>query len=193
VAHTFKGGINMNLKDLLEKHTKEGQINFDEAEVSFQNHINGIVTKDVKKKLTKQKEELMTNFISELGIEANDLDGVKKWVSTVNDNTTDFKTANTKLQKELENALNTNKKLSTEYTEFKQDTLLSSLGVDGEKKEFLKYKFNRNISDDVTFESQVAEYKKANRGDTHRTLNPNFQESQDSDPVTALKKIRGIE
>lgn len=180
----------MNLKDLIEKHTVEGKVNYEEAENAFQTHVNGIVTKNVKKEVGKKEAEVMTNFISELGIEATDIDGVKKWVGTMTDSATDFQKQTATLQSELDKALKLHNDVSTEYKTFKQDTLISNLGVKGEEAEFLKYKFNKNLSDDVTFESQVEEYKKANRITTHRQVDPNFQDVDDQAHVNALKALR---
>jgi len=180
----------MDLKELLAKHTVEGVINFEEAETSFQTHVNGIVKKGVKKEVGKKETELMTNFISELGIEATDLQGVKTWVSTVNDNSTDFKNKSATLQTELDKVLKSNKTLTSEYSNFKQDTLIGSLNIEGEQAEFLKYKFNKGVTDDVTFENQFEEYKKNNRDDTHKVLNNNFDDGETSSPLEALKKIR---
>ena len=181
----------MNLKDLIEKYTVEGKLNFEEAENAFQTHVNGIVTKNVKKEVGKKEAEVMTNFISELGIEAEDIDGVKKWVGTLTDTSTDFQKKTATLESELEKAMKLNGDLSNEYTTFKRDTLISGLGVKGEEAEFLRYKFEKNLSDDVTFESQVEEYKKANRPTTHKQIDPNFDDPNTSSPLEALKKLRG--
>jgi hypothetical protein len=190
VAHTKKGGI-MDLKELIEKYKAEdGKINYEEAETAFQTHVNGIVTKNVKKEVGKKEAEVMSNFISELGIEAEDIDGVKKWVGVMNNNTDDFKKTNVKLQSELEKALQGNQALKTEYTTFKQDTLLNSVGVKGEQADFLKYKFNKNISDDVTFESQLEEWKKENKVTTNKFVEQNFNDTADEDHVAALKRLR---
>jgi len=186
----------MNFKELLEKHTKDGEINYEDAEASFQSQVNGIVKKNVKKEIGKKETELVSNFITELGIEASDIEGVKKWASTINDSSTDFQKQSVTLQKELDDALKSNTTISKDYTNFKQDTLISGLGFDStttkgkEKAEFLKYKFNNNVSDDVTFESQIDNYKKENREDTYRPLNNNFEQTQTSEPLEALKKLR---
>jgi NACalpha-BTF3-like transcription factor len=180
----------MDLKSLIEKHTVDGEINFDEAEQAFQTHVNGIVVKNTTKEVDKYKQEYTTSFIKELGIEANDIEGVKKWVSNTKDNSTDFKEKNVTLQTELEKAMSLNSNLTKEYTDFKQNTLINQLGVDGEKAEFLKYKFNKNVTDELTFESQVENYKKENREDTYRQFNNNFEEGETSGPLEALKRIR---
>lgn len=180
----------MKLKDLLGKYTVEGVVDFDGAETDFQSHINGIVTKDVKKQVGKIEAEAMGNFISTLGIEATDLDGVNKWVKTMNDSTTDFKTSNVTLETKLTEALTKQTELQSEYTNFKQDTLISSLGVKEDEAEFLKYKFNKGVTDEVSFESLVDTYKKDNRITTNRQFQPNADNHGDSDPLEALKKLR---
>jgi hypothetical protein len=181
----------MNLKELIEKYKGEnGDINFEEAETAFQTHVNGIVTKNVKKEVGKKEAEVMGDFISELGIEATDLDGVKKWVGVMNNNTDDFKKTNVKLQSELEELNKTNSALKTEYTNFKQDTLLGNLGVKGEQADFLKYKFSKNLSDDVTFESQLEEWAKENKQTTNRHIDSNFDDVGENDHVEALKRLR---
>jgi hypothetical protein len=180
----------MELKDLLGKYTVDGVVDFTKAETDFQEHINGIVTKDVKKQVGKNKAEAMGNFISELGIEADDLDGVKKWVNVMNDNSNDYQKANVKLGKDLADSLGINTKLQTEYTDFKQDTLISGLGVKPEEAEFLKYKFNKGVTEEVTFENQVDTYKKDNRITTGKEINSNFEDHNDSSPLESLKKIR---
>jgi hypothetical protein len=181
----------MNLKELIEKHKAEdGTINFEEAETAFQTHINGVVTKNVKKEVGKKEAEVMGNFINELGIEAKDINGVKNWVEVMNNGTDDFKKANVKLKAQLDELTKGNTALKTEYTNFKQDTLLSSLGVKGEKAEFLKYKFNKNVSDDVTFESQLEEWKKENKPTTNKFIDPNFRDTTDEAHIEALRKLR---
>jgi len=180
----------MELKDLLGKHTVDGVVDFTKAETDFQAHINGIVTKDVKKQVGKNKAEAMGNFISELGIEANDLEGVKKWVGVMNNNTNDFKTTNVKLENDLKKALASNTELQTKYVNFKQDTLISGLGVKPEEAEFLKYKFNKGVTDDVTFENQIDTYKKENRITTGKEINTNFEDHNTSSPLESLKRLR---
>ena len=180
----------MELKDLLGKYTVDGVVDYTKAETDFQEHINGIVTKNVKKQVGKKEAEVMGNFISELGIEANDLEGVKKWVGVMNNGTSDFKKANVKLGKELADALGINTKLQTEYTDFKQDTLIGGLGVKTDEAEFLKYKFNKGVTEDVTFENQVDTYKKENRITTGKEINSNFEDHNTSSPLEALKRIR---
>ena len=180
----------MELKELLSKYTVDGNIDFEKAETEYQEHINGIVTKNVKKEVGKKEAEVMSSFISELGIEANDLDGVKKWVGVMKDNTNDYKDTNVKLESQLQETLKKQNALQSEYVNFKQDTLIGSLGVKDEEAEFLKYKFNKNVSDDVTFESLVDNYKKENRITTNKEINNNFEDHNESSPLEALKKIR---
>lgn len=180
----------MDLKELIEKYTKDGVVDFDKAEEAFQTHTNGIIKKNVSKETAKYKETYTNDFIKELGIEANDLEGVKKWATTMNDTSTDFQKKTATLQNELEKAIQSNQTISKEYTNYKQNSLIKGLGVDGEKAEFLKYKFNNNVSDELTFESQVEAYAKENREDTYRPLNNNFQSQQTSEPLEALKKLR---
>lgn len=180
----------MELKDLIGKYTVDGVTDFEKVETDFQKHINGIVTKDVKKQVGKKEAEVLGNFINQLGIEADDLDGVKKWVSVMNENSTDFKKANVKLEKSLEEALKGNDALKSEYTNFKQDTLISSLGVDKEKSEFLKYKFNKGVNEENTFESFVEGYKKDNRITTGVDVQQNFEDHAESSPLESLKKLR---
>ncbi|RLI45405.1 hypothetical protein DRO61_10620 [Candidatus Bathyarchaeota archaeon] len=180
----------MELKDLIGKYTVEGVINFEKVEIDFQKHINGIVTKDVKKQVGKKEAEVMGNFISELGIEADDLEGVKKWVKVNSDNSSDFKKDNLKLDKDFNNLTTTHTDLQKEYTNFKQDTLIGSLGVNPEQAEFLKYKFNKDVTEDDTFESRVVGYKKDNRITTNVDVQNNFEDNNDSDPLASLKKLR---
>ena len=180
----------MELKELLEKHTVDGQVDFEKAETDFQAHINGIVTKNVKKEVGKKEAEVMEDFVKQLGIEANDIDGVKKWVNTMKDSTTDFKETNVKLENQLQEALKKQAELSNEYVNFKQDTLISSLGVKGEEAEFLKYKFTKSVNEDTTFESLVEKYKADNKITTNKEINQNFNEHNTSTPLEALKKIR---
>lgn len=181
----------MDLKELLEKYTVDGVIDYEKAETGFQSHINGIVTKNVKKEVGKKEAEVMGNFISELGIEASDLDGVKNWVSVMKDNTNDFKDTNVKLQKQLEETVKMNSNLKNEYTNYKQDTLIGSLGVKGEEAEFLKYKFNKSVNEDTTFESLVESYQKENRITTNKEVQSNFEDYNESSPLESFKKLRG--
>ena len=180
----------MELKDLLGKYTVDGVVDFTKAETDFQEHINGIVTKNVKKQVGKKEAEVMGDFISGLGIEATDLDGVKKWVGVMNNGTSDFKKANVKLESDLKKALTNNTELQSKYTNFKQDTLIGGLGVKADEAEFLKYKFNKGVTEDVTFENQVDTYKKENRITTSKDVNTNFEDHNTSSPLEALKRIR---
>jgi hypothetical protein len=180
----------MELKELIEKYTKDGVVDFEKAEEAFQTHTNGIIKKNVSKETAKYKETYTTDFIKDLGIEASDLDGVKKWVSTMNDNSTDFQKQSSTLQGKLDEALKTNANLQTDFTSYKQDTLIGGLGVDKEKAEFLKYKFNKSVNEDTTFESLVEEYKKENRITTNREVQTNFEDHNTSSPLEALKKLR---
>ena len=180
----------MELKELIASNTVEGVIDYEKAETDFQNHINGIVTKNVKKDIGKKEAELMGNFISELGIEADDLEGVKKWAEVMNNNTNDFKTTNLTLEKQLKESLEKQNGLQKEYTEFKQDSLIKSLGVKDEEAEFLKYKFNKNVNEETSFESLVDLYKKEHRITTNKELSSNFNDENESSPLEALKKLR---
>jgi len=180
----------MELKDLIGKYTIEGVTDFEKVETDFQAHINGIVTKNVKKQVGKKEAEAMGNFIKDLGIEANDLDGVKKWVSVMNDNSNDFKLANVKLDSDYKTLTTTHTDLQTEFTNYKQDTLISGIETDKEKAEFLKYKFNKGVDEEHTFESFVDAYKKDNRITTNVDINENFEDHNESSPLASLKKLR---
>lgn len=180
----------MELKELLASNTVEGVVDYEKAETDFQNHINGIVTKNVKKDIGKKEAELMGNFISELGIEATDINEVKKWVDVMKNNTNDYKTTNLTLEKQLKETLEKQNGLQKEYTDFKQDNLIKGLGVKDEEAEFLKYKFNKGVNEEVSFESLVEEYKKANRITTNKDVSSNFNDGNESDPLVALKNLR---
>lgn len=180
----------MKLKDLIGKYTTDGEVDFEKAEIDFQSHVNGIVTKNVKTEVGKKEAEVMGNFITELGIEANDLDGVKKWVNVMNNNSNDYKKTNVSLETKLTDSLKKHTDLQTKYTDFKQDTLISGLGVKSETAEFLKYKFNKGITEDVTFENQIDTYKKDNRITTNVEIQTNFEDHNSSSPLESLKKLR---
>ncbi len=156
------------LKELVEKFKdEEGNIDFEEGDKAYQKHINDVVASktDESKVLPKAIEKIA----SELGVEANSVDDLKTYIKKMGGNTDEIKEENIKLSKELdkyksdyEETLTAKQQLENEFKTKTQLDKIKSLGVDEERAEFLHYKLNKQVNDEVDFDKVLESYKEEN-------------------------------
>lgn len=185
--------MSKDLQELVTQFTnEEGQVDWEKANESYNEHINGIVTKNVAKETEKAKESTLQTFISELGIEGKSLDDVKLWTKKMAGNTDEFKETNIKLEKELAeikekydlttSELNT---LRQEMTNSAQLSKIKSLGVDEEQAEFIHYKLSRQVTEEKGFDELFEEYAKEHEQETKPTTTNKFVKRNTGNDVIA--------
>lgn len=171
-----KGGIMADVLDLLKANTVEDAevdwesvLKKDELTAQYNEHINGIVAKNVGKQTEKVRAETLTTVLQELGIDAEDIDSAKAYVKTMNGNTDEFKEKYLSTNKQLEQLQNELGTTKSEYESLLQkvqksermNTLVSK-GVDPDYAEFLEYKLSQQVDESNTWESLVEAYLKEN-------------------------------
>jgi len=158
-----------DLKKLIEANTVEGVIDYDKVMGTLDNdYVNPIVAKKTDKE--KLMPEVIANVVKELGIDGESIDDLKLYVKKMGGSTDEIKEANIKLELELkdikakyETEVETRTQLETKAKEEYQINKIKSLGnEDEEQVEFLKYKFNKQVTEEKDFDTVVAEYAKKN-------------------------------
>jgi hypothetical protein len=190
-----------DLKELMQASLKDGvevnfdNFDFDKGNEAFNTHINGIVKKNTSKEMEKVKGEVFKTFVQELGIEANDLDGVKLWAKKMNGNTDEYKELNTKLEKELAEITEKYNLSSGELKEFKEKALYSARinkilqsGFSQDEAEFLEFKLNKEVTEENDFKTVLEEYVKENKPKTSTNRFVKRQQSNDSVVAESIRK-----
>ncbi len=160
-----------NIKDLLEKHTKDGEVDYAKINEELEVQNRNIVAKEASKEVDKIKEETLTGLIKDLGIDGNSIDDVKLYIKQVSGSTDEAKeevikltTQINKLKKEYDAEVENRTKLETDIRDKSQTELLKTkLGIDDEKQiEFFKWDFNRKVNEETPFEAVLESYIKEN-------------------------------
>lgn len=152
-----------DIKELVESYKTEDGVNWEEANKAYNEHINNIVSSKVSKEVEKAKEsaqqEITKSFINDLGIEAEDVDGVKVWAKKMMGNTDEFKEQNIQLEKQLKEAQakakefeNNYKQVNNEYTTTKQIQKIIGKGYDPEQAEYLQFKLSKQVNEEQSFD-----------------------------------------
>lgn len=192
----------MDIKELLQASVKEGvELNLEETfdlegvSTQLNESINGIVTKNVKGEKDKLAKEVFTNFTSELGIEAEDMDGVKLWAKRMNGNTDEFKEANTKLTKELSELKEKYGTTEAELQEIKQQALfqnrmttIMSEGFSADEAEFIEFKLGKQVTEEQSFDDLFKEYINENKPKTNNRFRKRETSDTDDVPESIKKK-----
>jgi|AntAceMinimDraft_18_1070375.scaffolds.fasta_scaffold37337_2 hypothetical protein len=159
-----------NIKELLEKHTSDGEVDYTKVNEELETQNRNIVVKESSKEIDKIKEETLASMIKELGVEGTNLEDVKLYIKQVSGSTDEAKeevirltTEFNKLKKDYDSGVDKLTKIETETKDKKQTDLIKSMGVTEDKQvEFFKWDFNRQVTEDNSFEDVVSAYAKAN-------------------------------
>jgi len=162
-----------DLKSIIETNTVEGVVDYEKVMASVDNdYVNPIVAKKTDKE--KLLNETVSTFVKELGIDGTTVDDVKLYIKQMGGNTDEIKEANIALDlkvKELQGLYDTEVETRTAV---EKETLLSKqmesikgLGVtDKDQLEFLHYKFNKQVTEELPFDTVVSNYAKENKVNT---------------------------
>ena len=192
-----------DLKAIIEANTVDGVIDYEKVMGDIDNgYVNPIVAKKSDK--TKLIPEVTAQLIKELGVEGESIDDLKLYVKQMGGSTDEIKEAKLALDKkykELEEKYNGEVETRTKYEQEKQEAhrndLIKGLGITDEKQiEFLKWDFNRKVTEDKDFDTVVAEYAKENDVTTTTkfvkdTFGPT-NNSKEIDIATAWKAKRSL-
>jgi hypothetical protein len=158
-----------DLKKLIEANTVDGVIDYEKVMGGIdQDYVNPIVAKKTDKE--KLMPEVIESVVKELGIDGKSIDDLKLYVKKMGGSTDEIKEANIKLELQLkemqanyDKEVATRTELENKAREDYQVNKIKSLGIDDtDQVEFLKFKFNKQVTDDKDFDSIVAEYAKEN-------------------------------
>lgn len=158
-----------DLKGFLEKYKTEDGYDFETANEALNEDINKIVAKN-KPSEEVLLEKAQASLIEGLGIDAKSLDDVKTYIKKMGGNTDEFKEANLKLEKELNDYKSQFETLSNEKSTLEQQfrqrdefDKIRSLGIDTDDKlEFVHFKVGKLVNDERDFDTALAEYKETN-------------------------------
>ena len=189
------------LKDLISASDKEGveidfdKFDFDKGNEAFNTHVNGIIKKNTSKELEKVKGEAFKTFIQEIGVEAEDLDGVKLWAKKMNGNTDEVKELNIKLEKELKEIKDKYDLSNKELSEFKAQALKSARlnaivgkGFDNDEAEFIEFKLNKLVTEEKDFDKVLEEYAEENKPKTSTNKFIKTKHKKDDGISDSIKK-----
>lgn len=162
-----------DLKSIIESNTNDGVIDYEKVMASVDNdYVNPIVAKKTDKE--KLYSEAVSTLVKELGIEGETVDDLKLYVKKMGGNTDEIKEANIQLDlkvKELQGLYDkevearTNIEKETQLS--KQMEAIKGLGVtDPDQVEFLHYKFNKQVTEELPFDQVVTNYAKENKINT---------------------------
>ncbi len=159
-----------NVKDLIDKFTKDGEVDYAKINEELENQNRNIVVKETSKELDRIKEETLSNLIKELNIEGTSVDDVKLYIKQVSGSTDAakedvIKLTNefNKLKKNYDAEVGKRTKLETDLTDKHQTELVRSLGITDEKQiEYFKWDFNKHVDETTTFDDIVKQYKEEN-------------------------------
>ena len=159
-----------DLKKVIDTHTTEGVIDFEKVmQVVDNDYVNPIIAKKTDK--TKLLNEAVETVVKELGINGQSIDDIKLYVKKMGGSTDEIKEENLKLVKERDELLKKYEDEVSNHTKLLEETkldkelnMIKNIGIqDADQVEFLHYKFNKQVSDEKTYEQVVAEYAKENK------------------------------
>jgi hypothetical protein len=160
-----------DIKKLIETHTTDGEVDYTKVNEALEEQNRNIVVKEASKEVEKLKGEQLTNILKEVGVEGESIDDLKLYIKKMGGSTDEVKEAMLKLEKEY-------KELETKYSseveaftalktanqEKERIGLIKGLGVEDEEQvNYLKWKFENQVTDDKDFAMVVEDYKKENK------------------------------
>lgn len=163
-----------NIDKLIAQYTdEEGNIDYQELETKINEEVNNIVAKnkpDTSKLREEVKGEVAQELISGLGIEGSNVDDLKLWAKKMGGSTDEFKEANIQLEqkvKELEEKYNAAAQEKEQYEQsLRTQEAISKVrkyGVkDDDTAEFIKFKVEKQLSDDVDFDTALESFREEN-------------------------------
>lgn len=163
-----------NIESLIQQFTDEdGNIDYGEIETKVNEEINNIVAKkkpDTSKLKEELKSEVAKELVSGLGIDGESVDDLKLWAKKMGGSTDEFKEQNIELErkvKELEEKYNTVAQEKEQYEQSLRNTEAISkvrkFGVkDDDTAEFIKFKVEKQLSDDVDFDTALENFREEN-------------------------------
>lgn len=163
-----------NIDKLIAQYTdEEGNIDYQELETKINEEVNNIVAKnkpDTSKLREEVKGEVAQELISGLGIEGSSVDDLKLWAKKMGGSTDEFKEANIQLEqkvKELEEKYNAAAQEKEQYEQsLRTQEAISKVrkyGVkDDDTAEFIKFKVEKQLSDDVDFDTALESFREEN-------------------------------
>lgn len=185
------------LQEIITNNTNEsGEVNWENADKAYQDHLNGIITKTVAKETEKVKGETLTTFIKELGIEGQSLDDVKSWVKTMSGNTDEFKELSLKQKKDFEELKEKYDLTTQELNQIKQEAIqtnqlnkIMSAGLDEEQADYVRYTLNKKVDEEHTFDDLLEEWLKENKPKTNnRFQKQNFNSGNGEEVPESIRK-----
>lgn len=163
-----------NIDKLILQHTdEEGNIDYEALETRINEEVNNIVAKnkpDTSKLREELKSEVAAEIISGLGVEGNSVDDLKLWAKKMGGSTDEIKEQNIALEKQLKHIQEQyeaveQKKLEYEQNYKNQEALakVRKFGVkDDDAAEFIKFKVEKTLTDDVDFETALENFREEN-------------------------------
>jgi hypothetical protein len=185
-----------DLKKVIEANTVDGVIDYDKVMAGLDtDYVNPIVAKKTDKE--KLMPEVIASVVKELGIDGESIDDLKLYVKKMGGSTDEVKEENIRLtleMKELKTNYDTEVETRTKYeNETKsanQISKIKALGIEDEEQvEFLKFKFNKQVTEDKDFDTVVAEYAQTNNvKTTTRVIKDDFSNPTGSVDIGAVWK-----
>lgn len=163
-----------NIENLIQQFTdEEGNIDYQEIETQVNEEINNIVAKkkpDTSKLREELKSEVAKELVSGLGIDGESVEDLKLWAKKMGGSTDEFKEQNIELErkvKELEDKYNTVAQEKEQYEQSLRTTEAISkvrkFGIkDDDTAEFVKFKVDKLITDDVDFDTALENFREEN-------------------------------
>lgn len=190
-----------DLKEVIEANTVDGVVDYEKVMANVDNtYVNPIVAKKTDK--DKIKPEVIAEVVKELGIEGASIEDVKLYIKKMGGSTDEIKEASILLEakyKELETKYNgeveTRTALETKQDELHKEELIKSLGITDDKQiEFMKWSLSKKVTEDINFDTVVAEYAKENnvKTTTKFVKNPFGGNTNETDISVAWRKKREL-
>ena len=159
-----------DIKSLIDKFTNEGTVDYTKVNEELETQNRNIVIKEASKEVDKIKEETLTNLIKELKVEGSTIEDVKLYIKQIGGSTDEAKeevirltTEYNKLKTDYDTEVETRTTIEAEAKGKKQIELIKGLGITEKKQiEFFQWDFNKQVTDDTSFEDVVTSYAKEN-------------------------------
>lgn len=163
-----------NIDKLIEQFTdEEGNIDYQELEAKVNEEVNNIVAKnkpDTSKLREEVKSEVAKELIGGLGIEGESVDDLKLWAKKMGGSTDEIKEANLNLEKQVKELEEKYSTVAQEKEQYEQNlraqeaiSKVRKYGVkDDDTAEFIKFKVEKQLSDDVDFDTALESFREEN-------------------------------
>jgi hypothetical protein len=159
-----------DIEKLINDNTNEGKVDYAKVNELLEEQNRNIVVKEATKEVEKLKGEQLSSLIKELGVDGETVDDVKLYIKKMGGSTDEVKEENLKLLKQLDaltkerdTAVEKTTQLETQAKDTLQTNLIKGLGVTDERMiKYLKWDFNNQVTEDVTFEDLANKYAKEN-------------------------------